>query len=151
MFWDIQTFFENFWGDSWTILRDICVKAYDNNKVYSSIKMPPTEGSVKKNETIVYENLFGDLGLAPTCFKFNVGDRVRIVKKKKAFEKGYTPGRTEEVFTTSKRQHTRPPTYKIQDYNGEDIQGTFYEQELQKTTQGVYRIEEAIKSKGNKF
>ena len=55
MFWDIQTFFENFWRDSWTILRDICVKAYDNNKVYSSIKMPPTEGSVKKNEAIVYE------------------------------------------------------------------------------------------------
>ena len=50
--------------DSWTILRDICVKAYDNNKVYSSIKMTPTEGSVKKNKAIVYENLFGDLGVA---------------------------------------------------------------------------------------
>ena len=93
--------------DSWTILRDICVKAYDNNKVYSSIKMTPTEGSVKKNKAIVYENLFGDLGLAPTCFKFNVGDRVRIVKKKTAFEKGYTPRWTEEVFTTSKQQHTK--------------------------------------------
>ena len=93
--------------DSWTILRDICVKAYDNNKVYSPIKMTPTEGSVKKNKAIVYENLFGDLGLAPTCFKFNVGDRVRIVKKKKAFEKGYTPRWTEEVFTTSKQQHTK--------------------------------------------
>ena len=55
------------------------------------------------------------MGLAPTCFKFNVGDRVRIVKKKKAFEKGYTPRWTEEVFTISKQQHTRP-------------QGTFYEQ-----------------------
>ena len=26
--------------------------------------MTPTEGSVKKNEAIVYENLFGDLGFA---------------------------------------------------------------------------------------
>ena len=34
--------------------------------------------------------------------------------------------------------------------NGEDIQGTFYEQELQKTTQDVYRIEKVIKSQGNK-
>lgn len=30
------------------------------------------------------------------------------------------------------------------------IQSTFYEQELQKTTQDVYRIEKVIKSKGNK-
>ena len=30
------------------------------------------------------------------------------------------------------------------------IQGTFYEQELQKTTQDVYRIEKVVKSKGNK-
>ena len=30
------------------------------------------------------------------------------------------------------------------------IQGTFYEQELQKTTQDVYRIEKVIKSKGIK-
>ena len=44
-------------------MRHICVKAYDNNKVYSSIKMTPTEGSVKKNKAIVYENLFGDLAL----------------------------------------------------------------------------------------
>ena len=67
--------------------------------------MTLTEGSVKRNQAIVYENLFGDLGLAPTRFKFNVGDRVRIVKKKKAFEKGYTPRWTEEVFTTSKHTY----------------------------------------------
>ena len=70
--------------------------------------------------------------------------------KKKTFEKGYTPRWTEEVFTISQQQNTRPPTYKIQDYNGEDIQGTFYEQELQKTTQDVYRIEKVMKRKGNK-
>lgn len=44
-----------------------------------------------------------------------------------------------------------PNTAYLQDYNGKDIQGTFYEQELQKTTQDVYRIEKVIKSKGNKF
>ena len=69
--------------------------------------MTLTEGSVKRNQAIVYENLFGDLGLAPTRFKFNVGDRVRIVKKKKAFEKGYTPRWTEKVFTTSKHRDTQ--------------------------------------------
>ena len=73
--------------------------------------------------------------------KFAIGDRVRIAKKKKTFEKGYTPNWTEEIFTVSKMQYTNPITYKISDYNGEEIQCTFYEQELQKTSQEIYRIE----------
>jgi len=44
----------------------------------------------------------------------------------------------------SKIQYTDPPTYKIKDYNNDEIQGTFYEQELQKTNQEVYRIEKKI-------
>ena len=75
---------------------------------------------------------------------------MRISKKKLTFEKGYTPRWTEEVFTISAIQYTDPPTYKINDFNKEEIQGTFYEQELQKTTQEVYRIERIIKRRGNK-
>ena len=36
---------------------------------------------------------------------------------------------------------TKPITYKIKDLKGEDIKGTFYDQELQKTKQEIYRIE----------
>ena len=36
-------------------------------------------------------------------------------------------------------------TYKIADLNGEEIQGTFYEPELQKTSQELFRIEKVIK------
>ena len=77
--------------------------------------------------------------------KFSVGDRVRITKKKKTFEKGYTSRWTEEVFTVSQVKHTTPITYNITDYSGEEIQGTFYEHELQKNNQEVYRIEKVIK------
>ena len=41
-------------------------------------------------------------------------------------------------------------TYKITDYNGGEIQGSFYEQELQKTKQDIFRIEKIIKQRGNK-
>ena len=41
-------------------------------------------------------------------------------------------------------------TYKITDYNGEKIQGSFYEQELQKTTQDTFRIEKVLKRMGDK-
>ena len=40
-----------------------------------------------------------------------------------------------------KTQLTIPVTYKITDYNGEDIHGSFYEQELQKTKQDLFKIE----------
>ena len=62
--------------------------------------------------------------------QFSFGDNVRITKKKKTFDKGYTQRWTEEVFKISKIQLTIPVTYKLTDYNGEKIQGSLYEREL---------------------
>ena len=66
------------------------------------------------------------------------------------FDKGYTQRWTEEVFTISKIQLTIPVTYKITGYNGEETQGSFYEQELQKTYQCAFRIEKVLKRQGDK-
>ena len=65
--------------------------------------------------------------------KFKVGDRVRISKHKNIFAKGYMPNWSEEVFISSKIKNTVPQTYVINDLNGEEITGTFYEKEQQKT------------------
>ena len=67
--------------------------------------------------------------------KFKVGDHVRISKYKKFFAKGYTPNQSEEVFVVSKIKNTVPWTYVINGFNCEEIIGTFYEKELQKTNQ----------------
>ena len=53
-----------------------------------------------------------------------------------------------EVFKISRIQLTILMTYKITDYNREEIQGSFYEQELQKTSQGTFRIEKLLKRQG---
>ena len=66
------------------------------------------------------------------------------------FDKGYTKRWTEEVFKISKIQLTIPVTYKITDYNGEEIQGSFYEQELQTMSQSTFRIEKVLKRQGDK-
>lgn len=121
-----------------------------NNTKHSSIGMTPINGSKKTNEDKVYMKLYPNIVRKPNKHKYKVGDNVRITKKKGVFEKGYTPRWTEEVFTVTSLQYTDPPTYKISDYNNEEIQGTFYEQELQKTSQEVYRIEKVIKRRGNK-
>ena len=41
--------------------------------------------------------------------------------------------------------------YVVSDFNGEEIIGTFYEKELQKTNQEEFRIEKVIKKKGEKL
>ena len=125
-------------------ILDEMVNNYNNTK-HSSIKMTPVEASDKKNKNRVWMNLNGKARTNPVEPKFSVGDEVRITKKKSNFEKGYTPRWTEEVFTVSQIQYTDPPTYKISDHHGEEIQGTFYEQEMQKTNQDIFRIEKIIR------
>ena len=117
---------------------------------HSSIKMTPVKASLKMNEKAVWMNLYGDEISEPIKPMFSVGDKVRITKKKNIFEKGYTPRWSEELFTITQVQYTDPPTYKISDYNGEEIQGSFYEQELQKSTQEIFRIEKIIRKRGKK-
>ena len=43
------------------------------------------------------------------------------------------------------------PSYAINDLNVEEIIGTFYEKELQKTNQEEFRIEKVIEKNGNKL
>ena len=62
--------------------------------------------------------------------KFKVGDHVRISKYKNIFSKGYTPNWSEEVFVIKKNKNTVPWTYVIDNINGEEVTGTFYEKEL---------------------
>ena len=81
--------------------------------------------------------------------KFKVGDHVRISKYKNIFAKGYAPNWSEEIFVVKKIKNTVPWTYVINDLNGQEIVGSFYEKELQKTNQKEFRIEKVIRRKGN--
>ena len=79
--------------------------------------------------------------------KFKVGDHVRISKYKNIFAKGYAPNWSEEIFVIKKVKNTVPWTYVINDLNNEEIIGSFYEKELQKTNQKEFRIEKILKRK----
>ena len=65
--------------------------------------------------------------------KFKVDDHVRISKYKNIFAKGYIANWSEEGFVISEIKNTVPWTYVVNDLNVEEITGTFYENELQKT------------------
>ena len=75
--------------------------------------------------------------------KFKVGNHVRISKYKHIFAKSYTPNWSEEKVGLIKKISFKTVlwTYVINDLNGEQIIGTIYEKELQKTNQEEFRIE----------
>ena len=112
-----------------------------NNAYHTTIKMKPID--VKDN---TYINTDKEINNKDP--KFKVGDHVRISKYTNIFAKGYMPNWSEEVFVTKKVKNTVPWTYVI---NGEEITGTFYEKELQKTNQEEFRIEKVIRRKGDKL
>ena len=119
-----------------------------NSTYHRSIKCTPTDARKPASYQHVFNALYGGKNRRigeKTKPKFKIGDKVRIAKKKKTFEKGYTSNWTEEIFTVVKVQPTTPVTYKIEDTGGEEVQGTFYEPELQKTEQETYRIEKVLR------
>ena len=125
------------------ILPKILSQYYNTKR--SFIKMTPVEACKKKNESTVYFNLYGDMEQLSSKPKFRIGDKVRISKyKRKVFDKGYTPNWTEERFLVDKIQSTNPITYRLKDLNNEEIQGSFYEPELLKAKQDVFRLEKVI-------
>ena len=63
--------------------------------------------------------------------KFYIGDFVGIVKKDKAFRKGYKQSFTDEVFEIIDIPTLSPPTYSIIGANKAKIEGKFYQTELQ--------------------
>jgi len=138
--------------NKWIDIIDDLVDSY-NNTYHSSIKIEPINVN-SENENKVYENLYGfkknegDSSFLPK-FKFSIGDFVRLSKIKKTFEKGYTRNFTREIFKVEKIKATNPVSYVLVDLKGENLIGSFYEQELQKVenNQRAFVIDQILKTK----
>ena len=122
------------------VLDDI-VDEY-NNTYHKTIKMKPID--VGNDSFAEYNEESTEKGP-----KFKIGDPVRISKYKNVFffAKAYKPNWSEKIFIMKKIKNTIPWTYVISNLNGEEIIGSFYEKELQKTNQKEFRIEKVIKRK----
>ena len=116
-----------------------------NATKHRSIGMTPTDARKPSNHQQVFKKLY--LKKVQTRLvkpKYEVGDKVRITKKKNIFKKGFTQSWTDKIYTITKVLTTLPPTYKIRD-DREEIKGSFYQQELQKTSQDTFRIEKVLR------
>ena len=113
---------------------DDAVNEYNNTK-HSTIKMKPKDvgdDTTKSSAIARNKRVYIDEHNQKDS-RFNVGDRVRISKSKNIFARGYTPNWSREIFIINKINDTVPYTYNLKDLNDEEIIGSFYDRELQKT------------------
>ncbi|KAL9971087.1 hypothetical protein ACROYT_G023573 [Oculina patagonica] len=128
-------------------IYDCSCKRCGRDPKKQNIKTKPVLVS-KANESKVWHTLY-DEKPSKVVFKFKVGEQVRISKAKRTFEKGYLPSWTTEIFTISERLPRNPPVYKLKEFDGEELDGTFYEKELVrvvKKADDLYKIEKILET-----
>ena len=115
------------------VLDDV-VSKYNNTK-HSTIKTKPKDVQNDNKRVHIDEHNEKDTTKSNSSerSRFNVGDRVRISKFKNIFAKGYTPNWIREIFIVNKINDAVPYTYNIKDLKDEEIIGSFYDRELQKS------------------
>ena len=85
-------------------------------------------------------------------YKFAIGDTVRVSFNKTKFSREYDQKWSDQLYIISKRfRRDGIPVYKLSTFDQEEVlDGTFYEQEIQKariTPETMYKIEKVIKKK----
>lgn len=130
----------------WVARLPALVYEYNNNHRHSTIGMTPAQavenpGGVQLKLRKISDNI---------AVRFKVGDNVRISKVKSVFDKGYLPNWSSELFTVVKVSRTVPPTYHLEDYQGNPISGKFYTEELQRTQYpDSYLVERVLRTRGD--
>ena len=135
------------------VLPDLLV-AY-NNAYHRSIGRAPDDVD-DRNELDVWNFLYkiSKKKRRRPRQRFFPGDHVRLSMVTRPFRKGYLPRWTEEVFIVDKVFFRRPIVYAVKDIEGEEVEGTFYKEELQKigdkTSDALYKIEKILRSRKSK-
>ena len=122
-------------GDgNWVNILNDAIITYNNN-IHSTINMTAVDASNNpdKDRYIMSTSTKIKPKGKPGYAQFKVGNYVRNADKRNIFSKGYTSNWKRELFKVNEVLNTQPLTNKIEDMNGEIIEGKYYEQELLKS------------------
>lgn len=128
------------------ILQDV-VHAY-NNSPHRSIGMRPVDvdnevAAEKAWMSLYYKANAKSPGKSPG--EIPKWQRVRIVRWKGGFEKGYVPNWSREHFVVRKRAAHPRPVYKLWDASGEQVKGAFYPEEIQPMPRLTLQVEQVLR------
>ena len=127
---------------------DQIVSSY-NNTFHRTIGMPPNHVN-SKNMELIWWRMYNKIPHS-SGDELKVGDYVRIIMNIKRFEKEAVSSWSKEIFKVSEVTRTAPRTYKIVDLNDDEVEGTFYREELQRVhlpITGKYNIEKIVSTRG---
>ena len=128
------------------VLADL-ISAY-NNRPHSSTGIAPDDINSTNSEDVFYQLYDPVEAFEKQTVKFRVGDYVRVSKARTAFQRGFTPNWSVEIFRVSRILPTTPVTYALRDWNGEPITGSFYDKELQRVKEPeTFKIERVLQVK----
>ena len=118
-----------------------------NSTSHTSIKMTPNQVSLLNVDT-VRRKLYGNVK-SKVKFNFRVVDQIHIIKSLRTLKKCHLPNWTKEIFIICKRITKERPIYKLMNDSGEILEGSFYEEELQKVIKedNVFRTESILHKK----
>ena len=107
------------------VLPDL-VKSY-NLSIHRSIGMRPIEVK-RKHEEKIFQRLYSShfASSIPLKRPHHIDEQVRISKTKRVFDKGYLPNWTEEYFQIKEPIPKHHNVYKLEDFEGEELKGSFY-------------------------
>jgi hypothetical protein len=121
-----------------------------NNTFHRTIKRKP-KSVTKDNQAEVWQVQYGNTPKPDGPFKLKEGDYVRISHLRRAFQREYDERYTGEIFKVkTRRVRGGLNIYTLTDFLQEDVEGTFYQPELQLITadpNGVYKIERVLRSR----
>ena len=119
------------------------IDAY-NQAYHRSIGMAPHQVTAQTVPE-VWDRLYGQrLDQKTPPPKCQVGDCVRLNKKHGPSNKGYLPGWTEEVFVVTHVRRRLVVTYRLSEWDGTPVKGSFYEPDVQKvqvSDDSLFRVE----------
>ena len=120
---------------SWINVIDQIVKNY-NNTPHRSHGLKPID-VVEENRDDVYKRLYPNRNISVIC-KLSIGDRVRKIREKTLFEKGYTQNWSDEIYEIADvRQSGGVCWYILQTLAGEELSGIWYYYQLNLVARNV--------------
>ena len=124
----IEKYFKVSKGKKWINILDQVIDNY-NSVPHSSHGFSPRDVTSENRED-VYKKLYPDQDLTIVC-RLKIGDKVRKIREKSEFEKGYTANWSEEIYVISaKRQSQTVCWYKIETLAGKKVPGIWYYYQL---------------------
>ena len=131
----LEKYFYKYKTKNWINVIDKITQNY-NSLPHRSHGYKPVDVT-DENRDDVYKKLYPDRHLSVVC-KLNVGDRVRKIREKTLFEKGYTQNWSDEIYViTSVRQSRGVCWYKLKTIDGETIPGIWYYYQLNLVSRNV--------------